>query len=175
MKRRSFLKFFSAFASVPFLPGKAIAGTVQTAAAVKGIEQPYLWATFVSRVHNKSSPAMLQRLLKLEPDVAHAVYDRLIQNKIITTPNSWGLSQAINPFPQFTLSGPTNSAPMVKTAERKLTAKKTGTTDESHEIPEQIADSEEDSPSVNHEMADLADGKNTETEPSLVEYPATAI
>lgn len=85
MKRRTFLTNLAATAALPMIPAKALAGMAPTAAAAS-MDQPYLWASFITRVHNNASPAMLQRLLKLDPSVATRVYSELVKNNVVTPP-----------------------------------------------------------------------------------------
>ena len=114
MKRRSFLKSLTAFAAAPLVPAKALFAAPSTAAAAT-LEQPYLWASFITRVHNKASPDMLVRLLKLEPAVAQDVFQKMLSDQVISPPDAFGISRAVNPFPQFTLSSaPPATAPQAK-------------------------------------------------------------
>lgn len=99
MKQRAFLTNLAATAALPMVALKSLAAAVPSAAAAS-IEQPYLWASFISRVHNNASPSMLQRLLKLDENVAQQVYSELINNNVITSPNAYGISRAVNPYPQ---------------------------------------------------------------------------
>ena len=99
MKRRTFLTNLAATAAVPMMPMKALASVAPTAAAAS-MDQPYLWASFITRVHNNASPAMLQRLLKLDKSMASRVYSELVKNNVVTPPNAYGISRAVNPFPQ---------------------------------------------------------------------------
>ena len=139
MKRRSFLQSLAAAATLPALPFKALASAAPTAAA---LDQPYLWATFVSRVHNNCSPAKLQRLLKMDEGTAKAVYSELIKNNVITPPNAYGFSQAVNPYPQATML---NNAP-------KTVAKTVETQRVKPKLKAETEEKEDDSQSVNQEV-----------------------
>lgn len=109
MKRRRFLQGLTAAASLPALPlpaatvfgGATGAAGASGAAAATGVAgaQTYLWAEFVARVHDRASPAMLERLLKIDAGTARRVYGELLRDNIITAPDAFGLSRATNPYP----------------------------------------------------------------------------
>jgi len=121
MKRRTFLTNLAATAALPMVPLKSLAAAAPTAAAAS-IEQPYLWASFITRVHNNASPSMLQRLLKLDESVAKQVYSELIKNNVVTSPNAYGISRAVNPYPQPGLAHMQGqfSSQAVKTSDKSL-------------------------------------------------------
>ncbi|MEM7439357.1 MAG: hypothetical protein AAF393_07150 [Pseudomonadota bacterium] len=98
MKRRTFLQAASAAVATPALPIAANAAPV-VAAAPAAAAQPYIWAEFVARVHNSASPAMFQRLLKLDEATANGVYRELLRDKVITAPDAFGISKAARPYP----------------------------------------------------------------------------
>lgn len=104
MKRRHLLQGLFALISLPALPLRAAtaatATTAATGAAGMAGSQAYLWAEFVTRVHNRASPAMLERLLKIDADTAARVYGELLRDNVITAPDAFGLSRATNPYPQ---------------------------------------------------------------------------
>ncbi len=144
MKRRTFLTNLAATAALPMVPLKSLAAAAPTAAAAS-IEQPYLWASFITRVHNNASPSMLQRLLKLDESVAKQVYSELIKNNVVTSPNAYGISRAVNPYPQPGLAHMQGqfSSQAVKTSDKSL---KLNTSDTETET-------DPDSPAVNQELA----------------------
>ncbi len=165
MKRRTFLTNLAATAALPMIPVKALAGMAPTAAAAS-MDQPYLWASFITRVHNNASPAMLQRLLKLDPSVATRVYSELVKNNVVTPPNAYGISRAVNPFPQpgmAHMQGQTgaNSITGSKKSAKLDTSKVTKT-------DERRAEPSDDSPPVNQDVAASQDEHivNDSTEPT---------
>ena len=159
MKRRTFLTNLAATATLPMMPLKALAGAAPVAAAAS-MEQPYLWASFITRVHNNASPSMLQRLLKLDEGMAKQVYSELLKNNVITTPNAYGLSQAVNPFPQPGLAHMQSqvSQQVVKVSDKSL---KLNTSEDENQ-------SDNDSSPVNQEMT------ASEDEHIVNESPANA-
>lgn len=159
MKRRSFLKNLAATAVLPAVPFKSLAAAAPTAAAAT-MDQPYLWASFVSRVHNKASPAMLQRLLKLEEGVAQRVFQDLVKNNVVSTPNAYGISHAINPYPQPGLSS-------IKPKPISSEAGKMPKSELKIEQKEELSEDVDDSPSVNQELSASQD------EPFVNESPAS--
>jgi hypothetical protein len=143
MKRRTFLTNLAATAALPLVPMQALASAAPTAAAAS-LEQPYLWASFITRVHNNASPSMLQRLLKLDEGTAKQVYSELVKNNVVTSPNAYGISRAVNPFPQ----------PGMAHLQGQLSSKVVKTLDKSLKLntSEDEAEFDDDSPPVNQEM-----------------------
>jgi len=100
MNRREFTKSLVAASVTPALPLSALASGAPAVAAAK--DPMYFWANFISRVHNKSSPGMLSRLLKLDPDHASRLYTQLVSDGALTAPDAFGLSVSTNPLhPEF--------------------------------------------------------------------------
>jgi|GEM_PF-1992929 len=100
MNRREFTKGLAAAGLAPALPLPSIAKAAPAAMAVK--DPMYFWASFVSRVHNKCSPAMLTRLLKLEPEHSAKLFSQLLADGAVTAPDIYGLSQSTNPlYPEY--------------------------------------------------------------------------
>ncbi len=166
MKRRTFLTNLAATAALPLVPMKALAAATPGAAAAS-IEQPYLWASFITRVHNNASPSMLQRLLKLDEGVAKQVYAELVKNNVVTTPNAYGISRAVNPYPQPGMAHMQGQAATqtVETSNKSLKLKETG--DE-----EAI---EEDSRPVNQEVTASMDEQTPDESLAQTENPADPI
>lgn len=158
MKRRTFLTNLAATAALPMMPLKALAGAAP-AAAVASMEQPYLWASFITRVHNNASPAMLQRLLKLDEGMASRVYSELVKNNVVNSPNAYGISRAVNPFPQ----------PGMAHMQGQLSSQATKPSDKSLKLKssDDFTEIEDDSPPVNHEVTPSEDEQPVnESEPS---------
>jgi hypothetical protein len=165
MKRRAFLTNLAATAALPMVPFKALASTTPAAAA--SVQQPYLWASFITRVHNNASPSMLQRLLKLDEGVAKQVYSELVKNNVVTSPNAYGISRAVNPFPQPGMAHLQSrlSSKVVKTSDKAL---KLNTSEDSFE-------KSEDSPPVNQEMTASEDEHIlNESQPDATDPDGTA-
>lgn len=100
MNRREFTKKLVAASVTPALPIPSIAGAAQATTMAK--DPMYIWANFVSRVHNKTSPGMISRLLKVDPDQGAKLYAQLIDDGALTAPDAFGLSQSTNPlYPEF--------------------------------------------------------------------------
>ena len=163
MKRRTFLTNLAATAALPFVPMKALAAAAPTAATAS-MEQPYLWASFITRVHNNASPAMLQRLLKLDEGMANRVYSELIKNNVVTSPNAYGISRAVNPFPQPGMAHMQGQAASqtVKTSDKPVELK---------DISEKST-SEDDSSPVNQEVTASTDEQTSDESLSTAQDPA---
>ena len=104
MNRREFTKKMMAAAVAPALPIPALAKTAPGATMAK--DSMYIWANVISRVHNKCSPAMLTRLLHIEPAHGAQLYTQLMADGAITAPNAYGLSQSTDPLYQNFASVP---------------------------------------------------------------------
>ena len=90
MKRRTFTFGLGALAAAPAVPFAATATTGQTAA------QHFHVARILARAHNHCSAAMLERHLKVTPDMARQVRTLLLDRGVITAPVN-GVSMAVNP------------------------------------------------------------------------------
>jgi len=90
--------------SSPALPIPALAKAAPGATMAK--DSMYIWANVISRVHNKCSPAMLTRLLHIEPAHGAQLYTQLMADGAITAPNAYGLSQSTDPLYQNFASVP---------------------------------------------------------------------
>jgi hypothetical protein len=98
MNRRQFTQSLAALAATPALPARLATAATTVPAATASMGQPYLWAAFISRIHDKSSVQMLKRHLSLTDETATQVYKALINDGVITAPNPQGVSHAMNPF-----------------------------------------------------------------------------
>lgn len=98
MNRREFTKGLVAAGMTPALPIKSLAKAAPVAKIAK--DSMYFWAHFVTRVHNKCSPAMLTRLLKLEPAQSEKIYADLLADGAITPADAFGISRATDPLYQ---------------------------------------------------------------------------
>jgi len=101
MKRRSLLKSLGALGVmplVPSIPASAIASTAPVASAVAS-GQTYKWAEMIVRAHNKCSPGMLERLLKVDGATAAALKSQLLEKGVISAQaNSFGIHSAVKPL-----------------------------------------------------------------------------
>jgi hypothetical protein len=99
MNRRQFTQRLAALASVPAMPaGLVTAATTGVPATAASVGQPYLWAAFVARIHDKASVQMFKRQLSLTDETATQVYNTLLNDGVISAPNAQGVSHAMNPF-----------------------------------------------------------------------------
>lgn len=140
MKRRTFLQGLSAAATAPLIPAGALAQGARSAGMAAAATQPYLWAEFVARVHDRASPAIFERLLKLDSDTARRVYAELLRDKVLTAPDAFGLSRAANPYPQVHVSagignGPTTPEVKTRMPEPDLKAPRVQETDTGDDTP----------------------------------------
>lgn len=87
MKRRTFLTALATLTAAPALPASAL-----SPAAVKHLPL----ASLLARSHNHCTRDMLQRHLKIPPDMAAQVHDLLLRQNIITRPVN-GISMATAP------------------------------------------------------------------------------
>ena len=106
MNRREFTRGLAALGVAPALPLPALARGAPAAGAVAmstAAEQMYFWGWFTARVHKTCSPDSLSRLLKLDPDVATEIFNRLLTDGAITPPDAFGVSRAVDPlYEKFT-------------------------------------------------------------------------
>lgn len=102
MKRRNLLKSIGAMGLmplVPSLPGSALASTVPTVATASVSGHTYKWAEMIVRAHNKCSPGMLERLLKVDAATASALKSQLLEKGVINAQaNSFGIHSAVKPL-----------------------------------------------------------------------------
>lgn len=115
MNRRQFSQRLSALFAAPLIPKVALAAP---ALAATNTQQPYYWASFIARIHNKASPALFQRHLSLDAETANQIYRALIKDNVISPPNVHGVSNALNPFARNGISATTSNAfkPKIETA-----------------------------------------------------------
>lgn len=100
MNRRQFTKSLVAAGLAPALPIPALSKAAPAATMAR--DPLYLWANFVTRVHNKTSPDMISRLLKVDAEHGAKLYAQLIQDGALTAPDAFGLSQSTNPlYPEY--------------------------------------------------------------------------
>ena len=94
MKRRDFLRSAGAAAVIPVLPLPAMA--VPAAAAPVNSFQVG-WAALYARAHNKASPALIQKWLRVTPEQANALMGELVNQNIIKLPIA-GSATAVQPM-----------------------------------------------------------------------------
>lgn len=102
MKRRSLLKSLGALGVmplVPSLPTSALASAAPTVANASVSSHTYKWAEMIVRAHNKCSPGMLERLLKVDGATASALKSQLLEKGVISAnANSFGIHSAVKPL-----------------------------------------------------------------------------
>lgn len=137
MKRRSFLSGLGAVAALPVIPAPAMASAP---AAISAAAYEYFdWAKMIVRAHNRCSPDMLQRLLKLDANLARQVQSALLKEGVISAPSVAGISHALDPLhPELRMMGtPVRMSPdHPDTALRKVSEKlETEMQDAEEQIP----------------------------------------
>jgi hypothetical protein len=156
MNRRQFTQRLAAILSAPAMPMAGLAKAAPVAGTAAAAGTMYMWSAFISRAHNKCTPGMLMRLLKLEQAEADEIYSQLIADEIITPADAFGLSQAVKPlYPELTpgigtmTRATSPNSDSVKRVARKL-------------MREDADDPVEDSPTVNQDKAELGDEPHDE-------------
>ena len=91
MKRRTFISTLAALAATPALPATA------AAAPATQITQHFAKAKLLARCHDRASPEMFARLMKLDQTTAKGVYTMLKDRNVIASGLD-GISRAINPL-----------------------------------------------------------------------------
>lgn len=140
MNRREFTKGLAALGVAPALPLPSLANAAPVAEMAK--DSMYFWAQFITRVHNKCSPAMLTRLLKLDPSHASDLYDEMLRDGVIGPADAFGISKATDPIYQEFAKVGTNKAKQL-TLKRKTRSVELPTDDETVDPgPEETQDSQ---------------------------------
>ena len=91
MKRRTFISTLAALAATPALPVTA------TAAPTTQITQHFARAKLLARCHDRASPEMFARLMKLDDQTAKGVYTMLKDRNVIANGID-GITRALNPL-----------------------------------------------------------------------------
>jgi hypothetical protein len=173
MNRRQFTQRITALAAVPLMPAGMVTKAAATATPVAANSNHHMWATFIARVHDKASPEMIKRTLSISNEQAEGVFRDLVRDKILSTPNSAGVSHAMNPFKrEFSagLSSPQSAFQPKPESALKERAEKL-MEPESNEDTQQISD---DSDTVNHHTPECSDEPDTNIDPDVTnsENPA---
>ena len=90
MKRRTFISTLAALAASPALPAPATAST-------NHITQHFAKAKLLARCHDRASPEMFARLMKLDETTAKGVYTMLKDRNVIASGID-GVTRALNPL-----------------------------------------------------------------------------
>ena len=90
MKRRTFISTLAALAATPALPAT-------TLGAQTHITQHFARAKLLARCHDRASPEMFARLMKLDQDTAKGVYT-MLKDKNVIAGGLDGIARAINPL-----------------------------------------------------------------------------
>lgn len=88
MKRRTFLSTLTALIAAPALP---------VAAAPTQLTQHFARAKLLARCHDRASPEMFARLMKLDADTAEGVY-RMLKERSVIEAGADGITRALNPL-----------------------------------------------------------------------------
>jgi hypothetical protein len=91
MKRRTFLTALSALVAAPALPARA-AAPVSVAAT-----KHFATAKMLAQCHDRASPEMFMRLMKLDAETAQGVF-RLLQNQNVIAKGFDGVARAVSPL-----------------------------------------------------------------------------
>lgn len=90
MKRRTFLSTITALIAAPALPAGAVGANA-------GVAQHFVRAKLLARCHDRASPEMFARLMRLDNETAQGVYTMLKERSVITS-GSDGITRALNPL-----------------------------------------------------------------------------
>lgn len=93
MNRRTFTASLAALFAAPAVPL-----TVSPAVASSGAASHFATAKLLARAHNRCSPAMLQRLLRVDEAVALELNAMLFNKGVISSAGVHGTAMAINPL-----------------------------------------------------------------------------
>ena len=91
MKRRTFISTLAALAASPALPATA------TTAPATQITQHFAKAKLLARCHDRASPEMFARLMKLDEQTAKGVY-AMLKDKNVIASGIDGVARALNPL-----------------------------------------------------------------------------
>ena len=99
MNRRDFTRGLASLGLAPALPFRAL-GAGATGVAVVGTmaERMYFVSWYTARLNKTCSPDMLVSDLKLNPEVAKEVFEKLVRTKIVSAPNAFGISRTVDPL-----------------------------------------------------------------------------
>lgn len=164
MNRREFTKGLAAASLTPALPIKALGAAVPAAELAK--DSMYIWANFVTRVHNKCSPDMLTRLLHIDPSHSAKLYAQLMADGAITAPNMFGLSQSTDPlhqkFATVTGHGPKGLSTVEKTGDSNPLKKALS----DKEYPKEEVQLEADADTSEPDLVEIEDDSDQDFTPS---------
>ena len=90
MKRRTFLSTLTAAIAAPSLPMSATASAGQ-------MTQHFAKAKLLARCHDRASPEMFERLMKLDSQTAQGVFD-LLKDRSVIGKGLDGITRAMNPL-----------------------------------------------------------------------------
>jgi len=95
MNRRSFTASLAALFAAPAVPAAA---SLAPAAASQSAAAHFATAKLLARAHNRCSPAMLQRLLRIEPALAAELNTMLVNRGVISAAGAHGTAMALDPL-----------------------------------------------------------------------------
>lgn len=142
MKRRSLLKSIGALGIAPLmpsLPASALASPIPAVSA--GVSShTYKWAEMIVRAHNKCSPGMLERLLKVDAATASALKAQLLEKGVISAhANAFGIHTASKPLYEGAFMRPSSQ---IKQGLQKASELIDEMMEEDEEHPETVAKKE---------------------------------
>lgn len=143
MNRREFTKGLAAAGLTAAAPMPAIASSAAAANTAK--DSMYIWANFITRVHNKCSPEMLSRHLRLDAAHGARLYSQLLADGAISAPNAFGISKATEPlYQQFATVTGHGSKAIAKTKDiRDLVEDICDEDDEPQDMTQEASDADE--------------------------------
>jgi len=121
MNRRTFTASLAALFAAPAIPAVA---SFAPATASQTAATHYATAKLLARAHNRCSPAMLQRLLRVDSTIATELNGMLLQRGVISSAGAQGASMAVQPLNTHCITNDamrsTNLVQKVKDAKAKL-------------------------------------------------------
>ncbi|WP_293443505.1 hypothetical protein [Planktotalea sp.] len=121
MNRRTFTASIAALFAAPAMPA---AGSLAPVSAAPTAASHYANAKLLARAHNRCSPAMLQRLLRVDSAIATELNGMLLKRGVISTVGAQGVSMATAPLNRYCITNEamraSNFAQKVKETKAKL-------------------------------------------------------
>ena len=160
MNRRQFTQRLSALFVSPLLPAPALSAITSSLSAaarpLHNFKHPYAWAAFTARLHGKASPEMFEKQMGLSVEDAKKAYNVLIHENVVSMPNALGISRALNPINN-------TQAELVEINAKKRIQQ--ALKREQELLKAETTEGEDDSPSVNHDLANSQDDDPTQAAP----------
>lgn len=143
MNRRSFTFSLGALASAGSLPARFALAAAP--AAPVGTSAQLATASLLARSHNRCSPAMLQRLMRVDEAMAAQLHQTLVRQGVVTATGANGVAMATKPLNTHCI---TNEAMRTSNLMQKFTDAQArlrrlaseGEQSDTADIPEQVDD-----------------------------------